>query len=40
LGPSHFAGVIDGGTGAFANAKGQFSASPLPNGTLKIAATL
>jgi hypothetical protein len=39
-GPSHFAGVIDGGTGTFAAAQGQFSASALPNGTLKIAATL
>ncbi len=40
LGPSHFTGVIDGGIGTFANAKGQFSASLLPNGTLKIAAAL
>lgn len=40
LGPLHFTGVVDGGTGVFANAKGQFSASVLPNGTLTIAATL
>lgn len=39
-GPSHFTGLIDGGTGTFADAKGEFSASLLPNGTLKIAATL
>jgi hypothetical protein len=40
LGPAQFSGLIDGGTGTFANAKGQFRASVLPNGTLKIAARL
>ena len=39
-GPRHFSGVIDGGTGTFADAKGQFSASLLPSGTLKFSATL
>ena len=39
-GPAHFNGVIDGGTGAFADARGKFSASLLPTGTLKFAATL
>jgi hypothetical protein len=39
-GPPDFSGVIDGGTGTFAHAKGQFSASLLPSGTLKFAATL
>ena len=39
-GPRHFSGVIDGGTGTFANAKGQFIASLLPSGTLEFAATL
>jgi hypothetical protein len=39
-GPPHFSGVVDGGTGTFANAKGQFSASLLPTGTLQFAATL
>ncbi len=40
LGPARFTGLIAGGTGTFANAKGQFSASALPNGTLKVSATL
>ena len=39
-GPAHFNGVIDGGTGTFADARGKFSASLLPTGTLKFAATL
>jgi hypothetical protein len=39
-GPSHFTGTIDGGTGTFARAKGQFSASVLPNGTLEISAAV
>jgi hypothetical protein len=39
-GPRHFAGVIDGGTGAFANAHGQFDASVLPNGSLRFSASL
>jgi hypothetical protein len=38
--PSNFTGVIDGGTGAFAPATGQFTATALRNGTLKITATL
>jgi len=39
-GPSHFAGVIDGGTGRYANAGGQFEAFALPDGTLRITTTL
>ena len=39
-GPSHFTGVIDGGTGSFEHATGQFDATTLPNGTLRITATL
>jgi hypothetical protein len=38
--PSNFTGVIDGGTGAFAHAGGQFTATVLRNGALKITATL
>jgi hypothetical protein len=38
--PSGFSGVIDGGTGNFAHAKGEFTATPLANGALKITATL
>jgi hypothetical protein len=38
--PSSFSGVIDGGTGAFAHASGQFTATGLRNGTLRITATL
>jgi hypothetical protein len=39
-GPAHFAGVIDGGTGAYAHASGEFDATVLPNGTLQVTATL
>jgi hypothetical protein len=39
-GPSHFSGVIDGGTGSFEHATGQFDATALPNGTLRITASL
>ena len=39
-GPPRFSGVIDGGTGAFANAKGQFNASLSRSGTLRFTATL
>jgi hypothetical protein len=39
-GPSHFSGVIDGGTGGFAHARGQFTASVLANGAPTITATL
>jgi len=39
-GPHHFSGVIDGGTGAFANAHGQFQATVLANGTLRLSAAL
>ena len=39
-GPSHFSGIIDGGTGSFAHAHGQFNATALPNGTLEITALL
>lgn len=38
--PSNFNGVIEGGTGAFAQARGQFTATVLRNGTLRITATL
>ena len=38
--PSGFTGVIDGGTGSFATTKGQFTATPLRSGALKISATL
>jgi len=40
LGPSHFSGIIVGGTGAFERARGQFDASALPDGTLRITAHL
>jgi hypothetical protein len=39
-GPSQFSGIIDGGTNGFANTKGQFVATVLPNGTLSITAKL
>jgi hypothetical protein len=39
-GPAHFAGVIDGGTGAYAHASGAFNAAVQPNGTLQVSATL
>jgi hypothetical protein len=39
-GPRHFSGVIDGGTGAFANAHGQFDATVLANGSLRFSASL
>jgi len=39
-GPRHFSGVIDGGTGAFANAHGQFDATVLANGSLRFSAQL
>ena len=37
-GPSHFAGIIDGGTGSFERATGHFDATALPNGRLRISA--
>jgi hypothetical protein len=39
-GSHHFSGVIDGGTGAFANAHGQFNATVLANGSLRFSAPL
>jgi hypothetical protein len=39
-GPRHFSGVIDGGTGDFANAHGQFDATVLANGSLRFSAQL
>ena len=39
-GPARFAGVIEGGTGAYAKATGQFTASALPNGELQINASI
>jgi hypothetical protein len=38
--PSGFTGAIDGGTGTFAHAKGQFTATPLAGGALRITARL
>jgi hypothetical protein len=38
--PSGFTGVIDAGTGTFAHAKGEFTATPLAGGALKLTATL
>jgi hypothetical protein len=38
--PSGFTGVIDGGTGAFACGKGEFTATPLAGGALKLTARL
>ncbi len=38
--PSGFTGVIDGGTGSFAAAKGQFRGTALQDGALKISVTL
>jgi hypothetical protein len=38
--PSGFTGVINGGTGTFAHAKGEFTATPLAGGALKFTATL
>ena len=38
--PSGFTGVIDGGTGTFARAKGEVTATPLAGGALKLTATL
>jgi hypothetical protein len=39
-GPPRFAGVIEGGTGAYANAAGQFTASMLSTGELEINARI
>jgi hypothetical protein len=38
--PVSFTGVIDGGTGAFADASGEFAATVLRSGSLRITATL
>jgi hypothetical protein len=38
--PRPFSGVIDGGTGAFASARGQFDATVLANGSLRFSAAL
>lgn len=38
--PSGFTGAIDGGTGTFAQAKGQFTATPLAGGALRLTARL
>ena len=35
-GPASFDGIIDGGTGAFRDARGDFHAQALPNGDLRI----
>src|SRR6516162_6462450 len=39
-GPSQFSGIIDGGTGSFEHANGQFDATALPNGAVRITARL
>jgi hypothetical protein len=39
-GPSQFSGIIDGGTGSFQHANGQFDATALPNGAVRITARL
>jgi hypothetical protein len=39
-GPPSFSGVIDGGTGAYANAHGQFDAKVLSSGQLQLTAAL
>ena len=39
-GPASFDGIIDGGTGAFADARGTFHARALPDGDLQITATI
>lgn len=38
--PSGFTGVVDGGTGIFAHANGEFTGTPLAGGTLKVRAML
>jgi hypothetical protein len=40
FGPKHFTGVIDGGTGSFENATGQFGATVEASGALEITASL
>jgi hypothetical protein len=40
VGPRHFAGVIDGGTGRFVNARGQFQADVQADGSLRITTTI
>jgi hypothetical protein len=39
-GPPYFSGAIDGGTGAYDSARGQFDAEVLPNGELQLSAAL
>jgi hypothetical protein len=39
-GPLRFQGVIEGGTGAYARARGQFTAEALSTGNLRVTATL
>jgi hypothetical protein len=38
--PRPFSGVLDGGTGAYANAHGQFEATVLADGSLRFSASL
>jgi hypothetical protein len=38
--PSNYTGVVDGGTGTFAHAKGQFTGTTLRDGQFRITATL
>jgi hypothetical protein len=40
VGPRHFSGVVDGGTGTYTNATGQFDATVRSDGTLQFTATL
>ena len=39
-GPPQFSGVIDGGTGSYVDAKGEFQATVLPTGALQITTNL
>jgi hypothetical protein len=40
LGPTHFSGVMDGGTGSFEHLSGQFDATALPDGRVHISVRL
>jgi hypothetical protein len=39
-GPAHFDGIINGGTGAYAHASGEFEATVLPTGAPQVTVTL
>jgi hypothetical protein len=40
FGPPHFSGIIDGGSGSYANGKGEFSARVLADGQLQFTVKL